>query len=403
MATTTTTTSETPSINKVTGLLGQTIVVNADQYIAVLEKGGIQMLTFSEKLSRGKYYQIISMARHTFNIKLEAKSKEMHPFSVETTWIAGPYLQNQLMFKKYMEKTGGAPMSSTRVTDLVTNVITGECRAILSSMTLREIVHSEAETKRRLISVVQRELDNFGIIIDNSNVKKICDFTGNKYIERLNKEAIEEEKRLDFKLESDTRQEMAYAESIAKKAELKAAKEIMEDNLEIEKGRAAINAAKEAEAYDREVMRRNDEANFQLQQLKALHEIKMKTELDEAEINLAVKQKHAEAMKITSEAEKLRIENLRTAMDQNVTLEQITEFQKLADGRYENMAKISVAAIAAAPQPTYVISKSKGAKNQPLLIENVKQTQISPEIPTVPSVGTPFQFPSSASSTLNSK
>ncbi|KAJ3330159.1 hypothetical protein HDU93_000530, partial [Gonapodya sp. JEL0774] len=78
-----------------------------------------------------------------------------------------------------------ASKSEVHVNEIVKGVIEGETRVIAASMTLEEIFKENRIFKENVIKHVQAELDHFGLIIYNANVKQLQDTPGSEYFSYL--------------------------------------------------------------------------------------------------------------------------------------------------------------------------------------------------------------------------
>ncbi|KAK0712545.1 hypothetical protein B0T26DRAFT_650076 [Lasiosphaeria miniovina] len=75
--------------------------------------------------------------------------------------------------------------------NIVKGIIEGETRVLVSSMTMEEIFTEREEFKHRIFRNIQTELNSFGLIIYNSNVKELKDAPNSIYFESLSRKAHE--------------------------------------------------------------------------------------------------------------------------------------------------------------------------------------------------------------------
>lgn len=68
---------------------------------------------------------------------------------------------------------------------LVQGIIEGETRVLAASMTMEEIFKGTKEFKQEVFQKVQLELNQFGLLIYNANVKQLVDVEGHEYFSYL--------------------------------------------------------------------------------------------------------------------------------------------------------------------------------------------------------------------------
>ncbi|KAH6951056.1 hypothetical protein BKA56DRAFT_626062 [Ilyonectria sp. MPI-CAGE-AT-0026] len=80
---------------------------------------------------------------------------------------------------------------SEHVASIVKGIIEGETRVLVSSMTMEEIFTEREVFKKRIFRNIQSELDQFGLIIYNANVKELKDAPNSVYFASLSRKAHE--------------------------------------------------------------------------------------------------------------------------------------------------------------------------------------------------------------------
>ncbi|VAH31382.1 unnamed protein product [Triticum turgidum subsp. durum] len=80
-----------------------------------------------------------------------------------------------------------APLHSSRshVPELVKGIIEGETRVLAAELTMEEIFKGTKTFKEKVFNRVQLELNQFGLIIYNANVKQLVDVPGHEYFSYL--------------------------------------------------------------------------------------------------------------------------------------------------------------------------------------------------------------------------
>lgn len=76
--------------------------------------------------------------------------------------------------------------------ELVEGVIEGETRVLAASMTMEEIFRGTKSFKQAVFENVQLELNQFGLIIYNANVKQLVDVPGHEYFSYLGQKTQQE-------------------------------------------------------------------------------------------------------------------------------------------------------------------------------------------------------------------
>ncbi|CAL5436433.1 unnamed protein product [Camellia sinensis] len=86
---------------------------------------------------------------------------------------------------KYAKLVSSHDKLSSLVKDLVQGIIEGETRVLAASMTMEEIFRGTKEFKQEVFEKVQLELNQFGLLIYNANVKQLVDVPGHEYFSYL--------------------------------------------------------------------------------------------------------------------------------------------------------------------------------------------------------------------------
>ncbi|KAI3904351.1 hypothetical protein MKW92_006651 [Papaver armeniacum] len=74
---------------------------------------------------------------------------------------------------------------STYPSELVKGVIEGETRVLAASMTMEDVFKGTKDFKKEVFDKVQLELDQFGLLIYNANIKQLVDVPGHEYFSYL--------------------------------------------------------------------------------------------------------------------------------------------------------------------------------------------------------------------------
>ena len=177
------------------------------QTYLVITGAGIKDVTIKKKAMVMPFQRVtkISVTPFDFGMNLQAMTKEKLKFSLPAVFTIGPKEDDMRSMRRYAtlltgesdgapSKTAGAKVVSTgrnHVQDIVKGIIEGETRSIVSNMTIEEVFASRAEYKKQVIEKVQGELDQFGLMIYNANVKELEDTPGSEYFAFMRRKAHE--------------------------------------------------------------------------------------------------------------------------------------------------------------------------------------------------------------------
>ncbi|KAK0929921.1 hypothetical protein LTR91_004800 [Friedmanniomyces endolithicus] len=172
------------------------------------------------------------------------------------------------------------------VQDIVTGIIEGETRSIVSNMTMEELFNNRRLFKKEVLENVQKELDQFGLCIYNANVKELQDLGESKYFESLARKAHEG-------AQSQAQVDVAHACMIGKVGEA-------EKEGEAKQRIAKINAPTAVLETERKVEKANADQILKTREIEIARELNLEqikaqrsAEQKDAELQKAVEQKRA--------------------------------------------------------------------------------------------------------------
>ncbi|CBI36454.3 unnamed protein product, partial [Vitis vinifera] len=116
---------------------------------------------------------------------VQAMSAEKLPFILPAVFTIGPQVEDQEKVLLYAKLLSSHDKQSNHVNELVQGVIEGETRVLAASMTMEEIFKGTKEFKKEVFEKVQLELNQFGLLIYNANVKQLVDVPGHEYFSYL--------------------------------------------------------------------------------------------------------------------------------------------------------------------------------------------------------------------------
>lgn len=112
-------------------------------------------------------------------------SSEKLPFVIPAVFTIGPRVDDPHALLLYAMLMSQHDKHSNHVNELVQGVIEGETRVLVASMTMEEVFKGTKEFKQEVFEKVQLELNQFGLVIYNANVKQLVDVPGHEYFSYL--------------------------------------------------------------------------------------------------------------------------------------------------------------------------------------------------------------------------
>ncbi|KAJ4951528.1 hypothetical protein NE237_028360 [Protea cynaroides] len=106
-----------------------------------------------------------------------------HGFKEQSSRLA--LVDDDLSLLKYAKLISPHNKLFNHIKELVQGIIKGETRVLAASMTMEEIFKGTKEFKQEVFEKVQLELNQFGLLIYNANVKQLVDVPGHEYFSYL--------------------------------------------------------------------------------------------------------------------------------------------------------------------------------------------------------------------------
>ncbi|KAJ1553400.1 hypothetical protein HK096_007994 [Nowakowskiella sp. JEL0078] len=187
-----------------------------------------------------------------------------------------------------------------------------------------------------ILSVVQYELDKFGLQIETVNIKQVEDLPGKSFLAQLIKE---EDKaiRVDYKPKAATRLDNIKEGKKIKSAKLDTVSTIIVDEIKITHQQALLKAANDYTKLDLAKIKESNEYNAKMDRQQAKHDFNISKRLNFADAMLNEQQQKAKANEIISPAKANHIKLRAKAAGSKTTFEQVSEIQKLTDGMWKTM------------------------------------------------------------------
>ncbi|KAK7834688.1 flotillin-like protein 3 [Quercus suber] len=282
----------------------------------------------------------VSSVNYTFEV--QAMSAEKLPFILPAVFTIGPRVTDMDSLLLYAKLISPHDKLSNHVKELVQGVIEGETRVLAASMTMEQVFKGTKEFKKEVFEKVQLELDQFGLLIYNANVKQLVDVPGHEYFSYLGQktqmeaanqakiDVAEAKKKGEIgakEREGQTSQNAAKINAETKVIMTQRQGEAQKEEIRVKTEVELFKNRKEAELAEYKAELATKNAGWsQASQLAEVESTKAVT-LREAELQTEVEKK-----KVLTQTEKLRAELLSKA-----AVEYETKKQKAAEATlYEN-------------------------------------------------------------------
>ncbi|KAK1549419.1 hypothetical protein Q3G72_001810 [Acer saccharum] len=161
-------------------------VASASEYL-VITGWGIPDIKLAKKswVFPGQSYSVFDLSPVNYTFEVQAMSAEKLPFILPAVFTIGPRVDDEEALFKYAKLISSHDKHSNHTNELVQGIIEGETRVLAASMTMEEIFKGTKEFKQEVFGKVQLELNQFGLLIYNANVKQLVDVRGHEYFSYL--------------------------------------------------------------------------------------------------------------------------------------------------------------------------------------------------------------------------
>ncbi|XP_008804126.1 flotillin-like protein 3 [Phoenix dactylifera] len=168
-------------------------VANASEYLAITGYG-ISDVKLAKKgwILPGQSCTVFDVSPVNYTFEVQAMSAEKLPFLLPAVFTIGPRADDPESLMKYAKLISPHDKLSNHVKELVEGVIEGETRVLAASMTMEEIFKGTKSFKQEVFEKVQLELNQFGLLIYNANVKQLVDVRGHEYFSYLGQKTQQE-------------------------------------------------------------------------------------------------------------------------------------------------------------------------------------------------------------------
>ncbi|KAL5559732.1 hypothetical protein UlMin_035943 [Ulmus minor] len=299
-------------------------VASASEYL-VITCIGIPDIKLAKKawIIPGQSYTVFDVSPVNYTFEVQAMSAEKLPFILPAVFTIGPRLDDEASLKKYAKLISPHDKLSHHVKELVQGVIEGETRVLAASMTMEEVFKGTKEFKQEVFGKVQLELNQFGLLIYNANVKQLVDVPGHEYFSYLGQKTQMEaanQARVDVaeaKMKGAIGSKLREGQTFQNAAKIDAETKIISTQRDGQGKKEEIKVMAEVKVFENEREAEVAEANAELAKKKAGWTKQAQVAQVEAEKAVAMReaelQKEVERMNALTRTEKLKAEFLSKA------------------------------------------------------------------------------------------
>ncbi|KAK3000818.1 hypothetical protein RJ639_021589 [Escallonia herrerae] len=345
-------------------------VASASEYL-VITGVGISDIKIAKKawILPGQSYAVFDISPVNYTFEVQAMSAEKLPFVLPAVFTIGPRIDDEESLLKYAKLISPHDKLSRHVKELVQGIIEGETRVLAASMTMEEVFKGTKEFKHEVFGKVQLELNQFGLLIYNANVKQLVDVPGHEYFSYLGQKTQMEaanQAKVDVaearmkgevgakirdgqtlqnaaKIDAETKIIATQRQGEGKKEEIKVrtAVKVFENQREAEVAEANADLAKKKAGWAKEAQ----VAEVESKKAVALRDAELQKEASfyarqqVADGELYAKRKEAEGLIALAEAQGAYLSTLLGALGGNYAA--LRDYMMINSGMFQEIAKIN--------------------------------------------------------------
>ncbi|KAJ0031852.1 hypothetical protein Pint_12455 [Pistacia integerrima] len=309
-------------------------VAKASEYLAITGIG-IRDIKIAKKgwVFPGQSCAIIEVSPVNYTFQVQAMSAEKLPFVLPAVFTIGPRVDDEESLLKYAKLIAPHDKHSDHVTELVQGIIEGETRVLAASMTMEQIFKGTKEFKQEVFEKVQLELNQFGLIIYNANVKQLVDVPGHEYFSYLGQKTQMEaanQAKIDVaeaKMKGEVGAKLRQGQTLQNAAKIDAETKVISTQRQGQGRKEEIKVKTEVTVYENEREAEVAKANAELAKKKAAWS--KEAQVAEVEATKAVALRDAE---LQGEVEKMngmtRTQKLKAEFLSKASVEYETKVQE---------------------------------------------------------------------------
>ncbi|KAJ6329968.1 hypothetical protein OIU76_008737 [Salix suchowensis] len=307
-------------------------VASPSEYL-VITGVGISDIRLAKKgwILPGQSCSVFDVSPVNYTFEVQAMSAEKLPFVLPAVFTIGPRVDDEQSLFRYAKLISPHDKLSSHVKELVQGIIEGETRVLAASMTMEEIFRGTKDFKQEVFGKVQLELNQFGLLIYNANVKQLVDVPGHEYFSYLGQKTQMEaanQARIDVaeaKMKGEIGSKLRAGRTQQNAAKVDAETKIISTQRQGDGKKEEIKVMTEVKIYENHREAEVAEANADLAKKKAGWS--MEAQVAEVEATKAVSLRDAELqieverMNALTRTEKLKAELLSKASVQEANWE----------------------------------------------------------------------------------
>ncbi|KAL3643137.1 Flotillin-like protein 4 [Castilleja foliolosa] len=299
-------------------------VAKASEYIVVTGVG-IDDIKIAKKawIFPGQSYTKFDISPVNYTFEVQAMSAEKLPFVLPAVFTIGPRADDPPSLHKYAKLISPHDKLSNHVKELVQGIIEGETRVLAASMTMEEVFKGTKEFKQEVFEKVQLELNQFGLLIYNANVKQLVDVPGHEYFSYLGQKTQMEaanQAKVDVseaRMKGEIGSKLRDGQTLQNAAKIDAETKVISTQRKGQGTKEEIKVRTEVKVFENQREAEVAEANAELAKKKAGWAKEAKVAEVEADKAVALRdaelQKEVEEMNALTRTQKLRAEFLSKA------------------------------------------------------------------------------------------
>ncbi|KAG8375822.1 hypothetical protein BUALT_Bualt10G0140300 [Buddleja alternifolia] len=299
-------------------------VASASEYL-VITGVGIPDIKLAKKawILPGQSYTKFDVSPVNYTFEVQAMSAEKLPFILPAVFTIGPRVDDEDSLLKYAKLISSHDKLSNHTKELVQGIIEGETRVLAASMTMEEVFRGTKEFKKEVFEKVQLELNQFGLLIYNANVKQLVDVVGHEYFSYLGQKTQMEaanQAKIDVseaRMKGEIGAKLRDGQTLQNAAKIDAETKVIATQRQGEGKKEEIKVRTDVKVFENQREAEVAEANAELAKKKAGWA--KEAQVAEVEANKAVAlrgaelQREVEKMNAMTQTEKLKAEFLSKA------------------------------------------------------------------------------------------
>ncbi|KAL7112347.1 hypothetical protein ACP275_05G146600 [Erythranthe tilingii] len=299
-------------------------VAKASQYL-VITGGWIPDMKIAKKswIFPGQSCTVVDVSPVNYSFEVQAMSAEKLPFILPAVFTIGPSTADDSSLIKFAKLISPHDKHSHHVKELVQGVIEGETRVLAASMTMEEIFKGTKEFKKEVFEKVQLELNQFGLLIYNANVKQLVDVPGHEYFSYLGQKTQMEaanQAKIDVaeaRMKGAIGSKLRDGQTLQNAAKIDAETKVIATQRQGEGEKGEMKVRTEVKVYENQREAEVAEANAELAKKKSIWAKEAQVAEVEARKAVAMRdaelQREVERMNALTQTEKLKAEFLSKA------------------------------------------------------------------------------------------